>query len=861
VNGCTADCGGNCTSSCFGCKETCVALCANSNNGGNPGGGTDTTCPDNPRILSASSTDSSVTLRWEAATDNVGVAAYNIYNGGIPTTGNPIGTTIGLTYTILDLPTARSYTYTVKAKDAAGNESTGITITISTLLPEQAVPVIDYLKIQYYLSGTQITYANNIVAVNGSALNIAGLMASGNGLPYAVPANIVVAMTGIGYLKVGSSGPLVTSLHQDLNSLGYNCPINSSVYGTATKSEVKLFQELTELYVDGIVGPNTRSKLNTAVSQKNSGWLSRGMINGDVNILQNDLYTLGHYHYDADDRFGQLTFDAVCEFQNLHSFPVDGIIKPSVRTQLNAALSSNIGTVSITSATASSVVLSIINGSRKKIRVVNNNMQVLPDYNISGQEASTGAVIINSLVPDTLYQFRLIRRNEIQEDIAIARTATQGTGGQGSTAPLSVLNLTANSATIVITPPGDGEYCIIVYGGENSNTIFYQGVNINLDLVPDTQYQITLSKRMSREEWDPICSIEFLTPCEGTSNGGLIGSTSEWYWDNSFNGQPTLHTPYGIYLPGMNLGDGWYLGDDGLVHTPYGVVIQGTNGLYKLLDSNDGYYWDNSFNGQPTLHTPDGLYLLGYPTDGWYLGDDGFVHTPYGIVELPVSATSEDIFNTLKKEAEGGYLSAQDIAHITNSIFTNYNPSGAFDTAAATIQYLKDGFYVKRVGNYAIIKGARSATATNLEIYGTRYAISNAFKYSQVMKYVDAPTAVKAACKTGLVRVAAIAGVAAVTIDDLLERKESGASNHELASAFVYDVILGSIGAGASIAAGAAFGAAIGTLIPVPIVGTLAGAAMGAAISIIWDKVTQGQDNAIKEWAIDEIEALFDMFL
>jgi peptidoglycan hydrolase-like protein with peptidoglycan-binding domain len=373
-------------------------------------------------VLAASSTDTTVTLTWTAATDDVGVTGYNVYAAN----GDLVDTTNALTSTIRSLTPATLYTFTVKAKDAAGNLSTGISVTISTTLSGQMVPVIDYLKIQYYLPGSQITFNNNVVKVNGTALNIAGLATDSYGLPYALPADIIVAMTAIGYLKVGSSGSLVTALHQGLNSLGYNCPQNSSVYDTTTQSAVKLFQELTGLYVDGVAGPDTRTMLSTVISQKNSGWLSRGMISGDVSILQNDLYTLGYYLYDADERFGELTHNAVCSFQNLRFPTKDGIVKPEVRTALNTALSANEGSLSVAGTTANSVTLNVTKGVRKKIRVMKNGTPALPDYDIKDQEASAGSVTIDRLDSNQLYEFRLVRRNGIQEDSVPG--GTQGTG-------------------------------------------------------------------------------------------------------------------------------------------------------------------------------------------------------------------------------------------------------------------------------------------------------------------------------------------------------------------------------------------------------------------------------------------------
>ncbi|MCT9930253.1 glycosyl hydrolase family 18 protein [Planotetraspora sp. A-T 1434] len=63
-------------------------------------------------------TTSSVSLSWGASTDNVGVTAYDVYRGS-----TLLNTVSGTTYTDTGLAASTSYTYTVKAKDAAGNVS------------------------------------------------------------------------------------------------------------------------------------------------------------------------------------------------------------------------------------------------------------------------------------------------------------------------------------------------------------------------------------------------------------------------------------------------------------------------------------------------------------------------------------------------------------------------------------------------------------------------------------------------------------------------------------------------------------------------------------------------------------------
>lgn len=86
------------------------------NGGGTP---TDTQAPTAPQLTASSTTQNSTVLLWSGATDNVAVTGYDIYRG----TSLLTSTTAATTYTVTGLSPATSYSFTVKAKDAAGNSS------------------------------------------------------------------------------------------------------------------------------------------------------------------------------------------------------------------------------------------------------------------------------------------------------------------------------------------------------------------------------------------------------------------------------------------------------------------------------------------------------------------------------------------------------------------------------------------------------------------------------------------------------------------------------------------------------------------------------------------------------------------
>jgi chitinase len=81
----------------------------------------DTQPPSAPAgLTSPSQTTSSIALAWSASTDNVGVVAYDVFqNGG----SSPVASPTGTSATIGSLAANTSFTFTVRARDAAGNSS------------------------------------------------------------------------------------------------------------------------------------------------------------------------------------------------------------------------------------------------------------------------------------------------------------------------------------------------------------------------------------------------------------------------------------------------------------------------------------------------------------------------------------------------------------------------------------------------------------------------------------------------------------------------------------------------------------------------------------------------------------------
>jgi endonuclease I len=135
--------------------------------GGTINTGGDITAPTTPSNLSAGiKTTTSIALSWTASTDNIGVTGYNIYmNGVLKASATTTSTTItGLTATT-------TYSFTIKAKDAAGNtssNSTAISATTNTVSTSLSIE----LFFTEYLEGSSNNKALEITNKTSGSINL-----------------------------------------------------------------------------------------------------------------------------------------------------------------------------------------------------------------------------------------------------------------------------------------------------------------------------------------------------------------------------------------------------------------------------------------------------------------------------------------------------------------------------------------------------------------------------------------------------------------------------------------------------------------------------------------------------------------
>ncbi|WP_422656916.1 fibronectin type III domain-containing protein [Paenibacillus sp. EC2-1] len=175
------------------------------------------TVPTNLALLSKTST--TVNLSWTSSTDNVAVTGYTI------SYGSQMLNVTGTSATITGLIPDTNYVFTVKAKDAAGNQSAAssqLTVKTDVVSTDQTAPsapgsvqILSSTSTSVTLSwtpstdnvgvsGYTITYGANIAQTQGTTVTISGLTANTS---YQF---IVTAQDAAGNISAGSSVSVTT---------------------------------------------------------------------------------------------------------------------------------------------------------------------------------------------------------------------------------------------------------------------------------------------------------------------------------------------------------------------------------------------------------------------------------------------------------------------------------------------------------------------------------------------------------------------------------------------------------------------------------------------------------------------------
>ena len=126
-------------------------------------------------------------------------------------------------------------------------------------------------------------------------------------------------------LKRGSNDPAVRDLQEALKTLGYDPGPVDGLFGAATESAVKKFQQARGIAADGVVGRVTWINIDEA--DQSDPILNVGSTGLPVRRLQSRMSAVGYDTGGVDGRFGSKTEAAVRKLQQDFQLGVDGVVE------------------------------------------------------------------------------------------------------------------------------------------------------------------------------------------------------------------------------------------------------------------------------------------------------------------------------------------------------------------------------------------------------------------------------------------------------------------------------------------------------------------------------------------------------
>ena len=186
----------------------------------------DTTAPSTPtNLVTSNITETSANLSWSASLDDIAVTGYDVYNGA-----TLIGSTTNLDYTVTGLQVVTSYSFSVFAKDAAGNVSTTSNsanfTTVDLTAPSAPTNLIASNISQTSLDLAWSSSTDNVLVVGYDILNGSTLIGSVTGNNFSV--NSLTENTSYNFSVVAKDAAGNSTTSNAISAITLVVPTNTS---------------------------------------------------------------------------------------------------------------------------------------------------------------------------------------------------------------------------------------------------------------------------------------------------------------------------------------------------------------------------------------------------------------------------------------------------------------------------------------------------------------------------------------------------------------------------------------------------------------------------------------------------------
>ncbi|SFS78769.1 endonuclease [Lutibacter maritimus] len=279
----------------------------------------DVTAPTKPtNVIVSNETNASIKLTWTPSTDAIGVANYDIYVDGIYH-----ATSTATSYTVTGLTALTIYSFTIIAKDAAGNSSAasdavnGTTIATPSICASETFDTIGASNSSYTTvtwtgdngGSWSATDARTDQVLNGKAITIRnGAITSPttvNGIANLTVTTQLVFTGTSGTFDVKVNGNLIGTIPYDateqtttISGINTSGNVIITIDGNSTTSNRVIFDDISWSCYSGVAdteAPTAITDLNAASVTNTTALLSWSASTDNIGVSQYDIYKNGVY--------------------------------------------------------------------------------------------------------------------------------------------------------------------------------------------------------------------------------------------------------------------------------------------------------------------------------------------------------------------------------------------------------------------------------------------------------------------------------------------------------------------------------------------------------------------------------------